>query len=318
MKTSRILCSILVLSAFSGGAFAARPLPNGQCYRTNGGPDYNMIIYFENDYPKRTDTNFSDIDGMFSSATGGAQACYRNMKTALQNNVINKITQDDEAIFLLASTDTLAGHDYNVKLATRRAGFAIKALQEAGIPNNVLNNQVKLFIGGESNAANENPESGSNPEERAVRIIVKQANNYTPPVEYHEVNLTNNINIQQTNNQSTVVASTTQVNVNYNDTELRTQQKTTEIGLIASELKRMNGEFDRSHWKTASGNFNGARLASDSIAGVVLGTAGGLITSNIIKKNQISGGFEDLQCVIGGQIIADYNDEFTINMNLNR
>lgn len=314
MKTSRILCSILVLSAFSGTAFAALPLPSGQCYAVNGGADYNMIIYFENDYPKRIDTNFSDIDGMFSSATGGAQACYRNMQTALQNNVINKITQDDEAIFLLASTDTLAGHDYNVKLATRRAGFAIKALQEAGIPNNVLNNQVKLFIGGESNAANENPESGSNPEERAIRIIVKQANSYTPPVEYHEVNLTNNINVQQTNNQSTVVASTTHINVNYNDTELRTQQKTTEIGLIASELKRMNGEFDRSHWKTASGNFNGARLASDSIAGVVLGTVGGVVTSNVIKKNQVKGGFESLQCTVGGQLVADFADQFQVGI----
>ena len=56
------------------------------------------------------------------------------------------------------------------------------------------------------------------------------------------------------------------------------------------------GLFDaeRSVWKNAQGEFNTARLASDSIAGVVLGTAGGLITSSVVKKNQIQEGFEDI------------------------
>ncbi|MBD5400325.1 hypothetical protein HDR61_01080 [bacterium] len=67
-------------------------------------------------------------------------------------------------------------------------------------------------------------------------------------------------------------------------------------------------------WKDKNGNFNTARLASDSIAGVVLGTAGGLITSNIIKKNQIKGGFEDIKCSIGGQVVASYGDEFQVGV----
>lgn len=316
MKTSRILCSLFILSAFSGTAFAAKPLPlpDGKCYETHGGADYNMIIYFENDYPKRTDKDFNDINGMFSSATGGAAQCYKDMKSALASDIIKKITKDDEAIFLLASTDTLAAPDYNVKLATRRAGFAMKALAEAGIPADVLKNQVKVFIGGESNAATESSETGSNPKERAIRIIVKQANDYTPPIEYHEVNLENNINI--TNNSHNSLTAMTSINVNYNDSQLQAQQRRTEIELVISELNRMNDSFGRSHWKTADGNFNGARLASDSIAGVVLGTAGGLITSNVIKKNQIRSGFEDLQCVIAGQVVADYNDEFTTRINL--
>lgn len=310
MKASRILCSLLVLGAFSSNAFAASPLPlpGGKCYEINGGADYNMIIYFENDYPKQADSDLSDINGMFSSANEGAQQCYQNMKSELKKHVIDKITKSDEAIFLLASTDTLASHNYNVKLAKRRAGFAMKALKDAGISDDILTNQVKLFIGGESNAATESSESGSNPKERAIRIIVKQANDYSPPAPYHETPLT--INITNHNTTENTITSITSVNVNY------AQQKKTEIGLIVSELKRMNGEFDRSHWKTASGNFNGARLASDSIAGVVLGTAGGLITSNVIKKNQIRGGFEDLQCVIGGQVVANYNDEFTTRINL--
>jgi len=67
-------------------------------------------------------------------------------------------------------------------------------------------------------------------------------------------------------------------------------------------------------WKNDEGKFNTARLASDSIAGVVLGTVGGVITSNIIKKNQIENGFEDLKCTIGGQTIASYGDEFTVGV----
>lgn len=68
-------------------------------------------------------------------------------------------------------------------------------------------------------------------------------------------------------------------------------------------------------WKNADGNFNTARLASDSIAGVVLGTAGGLITSNIVKKNQIENGFEDIKCTIGGQNVAAWGDQFRIGIH---
>ena len=68
-------------------------------------------------------------------------------------------------------------------------------------------------------------------------------------------------------------------------------------------------------WKDSEGNFNTARLASDSIAGVVLGTVGGVVTSKIIKKNQLKKGFEDLKCVIAGQDVASYGDEFRVGMN---
>jgi hypothetical protein len=67
-------------------------------------------------------------------------------------------------------------------------------------------------------------------------------------------------------------------------------------------------------WKNDEGNFNTARLASDSVAGVVLGTAGGIITSHIVKKNQIENGFDDLKCTIGGQTVASYGDEFRVGV----
>lgn len=67
-------------------------------------------------------------------------------------------------------------------------------------------------------------------------------------------------------------------------------------------------------WRNAEGKFNTARLASDSIAGVVLGTAGGLITSHLVKKNQVKTGFEDVQCTVGGQKVADWGDEFMVGI----
>lgn len=67
-------------------------------------------------------------------------------------------------------------------------------------------------------------------------------------------------------------------------------------------------------WKNDDGGFNTARLVSDSVAGVVLGTVGGVITSHIIKKNQIENGFDDLKCTIGGQTVASYGDEFRVGV----
>ena len=67
-------------------------------------------------------------------------------------------------------------------------------------------------------------------------------------------------------------------------------------------------------WKNKEGKFNTARLASDSIAGVVLGTAGGLITSSVVKKAQVKQGFEDISCTIGGQKVADWHDEFKVGI----
>lgn len=93
-------------------------------------------------------------------------------------------------------------------------------------------------------------------------------------------------------------------------------QSLTILGLY-TKLSKYHDEFRSkvSVWKNADGNFNTARLASDSIAGVVLGTAGGLITSNIVKKNQIENGFEDIKCTIGGQNVAAWGDQFRIGIH---
>ena len=83
-------------------------------------------------------------------------------------------------------------------------------------------------------------------------------------------------------------------------------------GELTTIHKKFSGNI--SVWKNADGKFNTARLASDSIAGVVLGTAGGLITSNVVKKNQIENGFEDIKCTIGGQNVAAWGDQFRVGI----
>ncbi len=86
----------------------------------------------------------------------------------------------------------------------------------------------------------------------------------------------------------------------------------TDIDNIYNTLKSTAAGFKKSEWKDSLGNFNTARLASDSIAGVVLGTVGGIVTANVIKKAQIKQGFEDIKCYIGGQSIANFGDEFVV------
>lgn len=86
------------------------------------------------------------------------------------------------------------------------------------------------------------------------------------------------------------------------------------ISSAFKNIEDLSAQFKVSKWKNEEGKFNTARLVSDSVAGVVLGTAGGLITSSVIKKNQVKTGFEDIQCVIGGQNVAEYGDQFTVGV----
>ncbi len=86
------------------------------------------------------------------------------------------------------------------------------------------------------------------------------------------------------------------------------------ISTAVEKLDEISEKFEDSVWKTAEGKFNTSRLISDSFAGVVLGTAGGLITSKVVKKNQVENGFEDIECSIGGQKVADWGDQFRVGI----
>ena len=76
-----------------------------------------------------------------------------------------------------------------------------------------------------------------------------------------------------------------------------------------------SAEANANVWKNAEGKFNTARLASDATAGVILGTVGGIVSANIIKKKQVEKGFDALNCTIGGQKVADWGDEFSVGLH---
>ena len=96
--------------------------------------------------------------------------------------------------------------------------------------------------------------------------------------------------------------------------DARAARATLNISSSIATIKSLTSGLKQSAWKTEEGKFNTARLASDSIAGVVLGTAGGLITSSVVKKHQVKEGFEDIKCAIGGQNVADWGDEFNVGV----
>lgn len=98
--------------------------------------------------------------------------------------------------------------------------------------------------------------------------------------------------------------------------QLSANQGTSRTNILnaISKLDKLSSGFKTSVWKDEEGKFNTSRLLSDSVAGVVLGTAGGLITSSVVKKNQVENGFEDIQCTVGGQVVAGWGDQFQVGI----
>lgn len=98
--------------------------------------------------------------------------------------------------------------------------------------------------------------------------------------------------------------------------ELSANQNTSrgKITTLSTQLKEMQEGFKVTVWRNEDGTFNTTRLASDSIAAVVLGTTGGLVTSHVVKKNQVNKGFDDIQCTVGGQSVAGWGDEFRVGI----
>ena len=93
----------------------------------------------------------------------------------------------------------------------------------------------------------------------------------------------------------------------YNDSELTDAKERLDAFMRSAKM-------NVSVWKNADGKFNTARLASDATAGVVLGTVGGIVSANVIKKKQVEKGFDALNCSVGGQKVADWGDEFTVGL----
>ena len=83
---------------------------------------------------------------------------------------------------------------------------------------------------------------------------------------------------------------------------------------VSEKLVADYSSAKKSVWKDADGKFNKARLASDSIAGIVMGATGGLITHSVVKKSQIKKGLEDVACFVGDSEVANFGDEFTVGL----
>ena len=103
----------------------------------------------------------------------------------------------------------------------------------------------------------------------------------------------------------------------------------------AQELQNLQSRIDRyaetimdiedahaddkvSAWKNAEGKFNTSRLLSDSIAGIALGTVGGLVVNKVVKDKHVDTGFEEIGCAIDDDRVADFDDVFVINGAVNK
>ena len=105
--------------------------------------------------------------------------------------------------------------------------------------------------------------------------------------------------------------------------QLAKQQAAAEIANLQSQIDRYAGkiqDIEDAHaddkvsvWKNEEGKFNTSRLLSDSIAGVALGTVGGLVVNKVVKDKHVETGFEELGCAIDGVKIADFDDDFFIS-----
>lgn len=95
------------------------------------------------------------------------------------------------------------------------------------------------------------------------------------------------------------------------------QSYSTKIQAINNAMTTLNAfkyKDDTSVWTTAEGKFNTARLGTDIASGIAMGLTGGLVSNVIIKNKQIKQGFQGYQCTVDSNIIADYGDEFVIDL----
>lgn len=335
MKKSLLFAGFVGWVALMGTPESFADTTPSSCFaeRNSGDVTFDYTVYFKHDFPKvetnaqyghlwcsmgkrkyskesYVDSNGCCITEDLKENNGKQQCCNKDnatvcfstiwddLKTDLEANSNGQCGQslyralqaislsDDTRILLIATADKTGRDAYNRDLAERRL-WTIKQLFTPA-------QQAKIMVinGGESND-NFTDTTGRNVAERTVRIIVA-----------------GQAQVQAIIDSYAKVETHIRVDVVRADAAAATQR----INNIVTRLKGQTANLDTSVWKDKNGNFNTSRLVSDSVAGVVLGTAGGLITSNVIKKNQLKGGFEDIKCTVGGQVVAEYNDDFMVGI----
>ena len=282
----------------------------------------DYVIYFDNDksdIPKNCKKRVGDV-----VASLAAEA--KNIETVL----------------LFGSTDSTGGAMRNAKLGQARANTVAKLLEKEGIATCEYDNKGKFTSNrcarisiGESIYAAVGSNNVSNNIERAVFMFVIYKGDVCDEATLNTLNAliektdgdikTNLQDAKKTcgaenqlllrSGREQIMSAINAAVKEYPDlANLVNGNISIKILVQNIENSRQSLASDASVWRTADGKFNVARLASDSIAGVVLGTAGGIITSNVVKKNQIKRGFDDVMCTVGGQSVADWGDEFRVGI----
>lgn len=274
-------------------------------------------------------------------------------ETEVKTNVMNKLkadAKDIETVLLIGSADSTGNSQHNAELAQKRVNTVNKLLQDAkvpvceyeyddwGGPKKMVKRCAHISMG-ESLYSAAGVDNTSQYYGRAVFMFVIYKGDICDEKTIEALDalikvLPDDSSLKQAqeicnsnkkdkmlfrSQRQQIMAAMADAIANYPEKTKTVVEKlpadlSAEIladGIIAVRDSLVAG---KTVWKTKTGDFNYARLASDSIAGVVLGTAGGIITSNVVKKNQIKTGFEDVMCTVGGQNVANWGDEFRVGV----
>lgn len=326
--------------AGAGAAVDART----ECYDTNSGWIYNSDTdvrpVIQADYAIYFDNDKSDLPDV--------------CETEVQKNVINKLkvkanAKDIETVLLIGSADSTGSSQHNAELAQKRVNTVNKLLQDAKVPvceygyddrgdTNTTKRCAHISMGESFHSAvgvdNDSKYFGravfmfviykgdicDEATIKALDALIKVLPDDSSLKQAQEICNSNKKDKMLFRSQrQQIMAAMADAIANYPEETKKVVEKLPadlSAKILADSIIAVRDSLvaGKSVWKTKTGDFNYARLASDSIAGVVLGTAGGIITSNVVKKNQIKTGFEDVMCTVGGQNVANWGDEFRVGV----
>ena len=280
----------------------------------------DYVVYFDNGNPEDVGSKIPD-------------ACKGEVDDLIKKLAQNK--NDIETVLLFGMADGSGNANLNARLGRDRMLTVEKLLNDAGVPvcTKDENRCARISMGDAMDRAMGNKNSYNI--DRAVFMFVINKGDICDKSTIDALDALINVLPNEKELQDA-----RKLCKNQNDLLLRSQrkqimdaisaaiqkypEKVEKIDLSRDEKARLlmasliyvrnDAIANRSVWTTEEGKFNYARLASDSVAGIVLGTAGGLITSKIVKKNQLSKGLENIMCTIGGQSVASYGDEFSVGI----
>lgn len=338
----KIFACVFAGMFFVAGAGAAGDART-KCYATDDAGDAGWIYSSDTDVKPAIEADYAiyfDID-----KSDIPDVC----KTEVKTNIIDKLkanAEDIETVLLIGSADSTGDSKHNAELAQNRVNTVNELLRNVGVPvckydsNGKLISRCAHISMGESFHSATGVDNSSKYFGRAVFMFVINKGDICDEATIKALDALS-AKVTDTDVKPELDAAKEICNSNKKDKILLRSQRQKIMDAISAAIQkypemvekidlskdekarllmvslvhvRNDAIANRSVWTTDKGTFNYARLASDSIAGVVLGTAGGIITSNVVKKNQIKTGFEDVMCTVGGQNVANWGDEFRVGV----